>query len=65
MARRPFDPFAFVPPPDVIREKLRETLTLAERLRLLLDLAERLRLPVVTADTLTPPVDRKAVQDVA
>jgi hypothetical protein len=65
MARRPYDPLAFVPSPDVIREKLRETLTLAERLRLLLDLSERLRLPLVTADALTPPVDRKGVRDVA
>ena len=65
MARRPYDPLAFVPSPDVIREKLRETLTLAERLRLLLDLAERLRSPIVTTDKLTAPVERKAVQDVA
>ena len=46
MARRPYDPLAFVPSPDVIREKLLETLTLAERLRLLLDFSERLRLPL-------------------
>jgi hypothetical protein len=53
MARRPYDPLAFVPSPDVIREKLRETLTLAERLRLLLDLAERLQRPLATATDLT------------
>jgi hypothetical protein len=65
MARRPYDPLAFVPSPDVIREELRETLTLAERLRLLLELSERLRRPLVIADTLTPVADRKVVQDVA
>jgi hypothetical protein len=58
MACRRYDPLAIVPDPDVIREKLRETLTLAERLRLLLDLAERLRLPVTTADTLSQPQPR-------
>ena len=52
MARRPYDPLAFIPSPEVIREKLRETLTLAERLRLLLELAERLQLPLVTATNL-------------
>ena len=45
MSRKPYDPLAFIPSPDVIREKLRETLTLAERLRLLLDLAERIGKP--------------------
>lgn len=57
MARRTFDPLAFIPSPDVIREKLRETLTLAERLRLLLELAERLQLPLVKGTDLTsaPP----------
>lgn len=49
MARKPYDPLHFVPTPDVVREKLMETLTLAERLRLLLDLAERLSLPLVPA----------------
>jgi hypothetical protein len=63
MARRSYDPLAFVPSPDVIREKLREALTRAERLRLLLDLSERLRLPIVTADTLTPSGDQTGVQD--
>jgi hypothetical protein len=65
MARHQFDPLTFVPSPDVIREKLRETLTLAERLRLLLDLAERLRLPVVMPDNLAISGDRKVVRDVA
>ena len=60
MPRKPYDPLAFVPSPDVLREKLRETLTLVERLRLLLDLAERLRLPVTTADHLAP-ADRREV----
>jgi hypothetical protein len=45
LPRKPFDPLALIPPPDVIRERLNETLTLAERLRVLLDVAERLRLP--------------------
>jgi len=64
MARRTYDPTAFVPAPEVIRQKLRETLTLAERLRLLLDLAERLRLPTVAAESLIPS-EGKAVRDVA
>jgi hypothetical protein len=42
-----------IPSPEVIRERLTETLTLAERLRILLDLAERLRLPLVS-DLTTP-----------
>ena len=49
MARKPYDPLAFVPSPDAIRETLRETQTLAERLKLLLELAERLRLPLAPA----------------
>jgi hypothetical protein len=61
MPRKSFDPLLCVPSPDVIRDKLRETLTLAERLRILLDLSERLRLPVVTADTLVPAADRQGV----
>ena len=61
MARRPYDPLAFVPSPDVIREKLRETQTLAERLRLLLELAERLQLPLTTADSVPPPAERMGV----
>ncbi len=65
MVRRPYDPLAFVPSPDVIRDKLRETLTLAERLRLLLDLSERLRLPLVSAEALTPPVSGEGVTHVA
>jgi hypothetical protein len=59
MARRPYDPLAVVPDPDVIRERLRETLTVADRLRILLDLAERLRLPLTTANTLAPPRPRR------
>ncbi|MBP3955038.1 hypothetical protein J8F10_07050 [Gemmata sp. G18] len=61
MTRRPYDPLAFVPHPDVVRDKLRETLTLAERLRLLLELAERLQLPLTTADLVPAPAERKAV----
>lgn len=49
MARRPYDPLDFVPTPDVLRQQLQETQTLAERLRILLDLAERLHLPLVPA----------------
>lgn len=59
--RRPYDPLAFVPSPEAIRDKLRETLTLAERLRLLLELAERLHLPLTPAADLTTPADRKGV----
>lgn len=50
MPRRPYDPLACIPSPDVVREKLRETLTLAERLRRLLDLSEQLHIPPTTAD---------------
>ena len=57
--RRLYDPLAFVPSPDVIREKLCETLTLAERLRLLLELAERMRLPLTTLDAIAPPIEAK------
>ncbi len=53
MPRQPYDPLAVIPSPEVIRERLTETLTLAERLRILLDLAERLRLPLVS-DLTTP-----------
>lgn len=42
MARKPFDPLAVIPSPEIVRQRLAETLTLAERLRILLDLAERL-----------------------
>lgn len=50
-----YDPLHWVPSPDLIREKLRETLHLADRLKLL-DLAEKLQLPLSTADRLpTPP----------
>jgi len=50
LARKLYDPLAVIPSPESIRERLRDTLTLADRLRILLDLAERLRLPLVTAD---------------
>lgn len=53
MPRKPYDPLAVIPSPEVIRERLAETLTLAERLRILLDVAERLRLPLVPASDLT------------
>ncbi len=52
LPRKPYDPLAVIPSPEVIRERLTQTLTLADRLRILLDLAERLRLPVITADQL-------------
>ena len=50
-----YDPLAVIPSPEAVRERLRETLTLAERLRILLELADRLRLPLVTADDLNNP----------
>jgi hypothetical protein len=62
MARRPYDPLTCIPSPDVLRDKLRETLSLAERLRILLDVAERIRLPLTTADTLTPTAGRKGAR---
>ena len=46
MASKCFDPLAFVPSPDVVREKLQETQTLALRLFMLLDLSERMGLPL-------------------
>ena len=49
MARRVYDPLDIVPSPEIVRQKLKETQSLAERLRILLDLAERLRLPLVPA----------------
>lgn len=55
MPRKPFDPLSVIPSPEIVRQRLDETLTLADRLRILLDLAERLRLPVTTADQLTAP----------
>lgn len=60
MSRKSFNPLTCIPPPDAIRERLTETLTLAERLRILLDLAERLQLPVKTADQLPALVHTKA-----
>jgi hypothetical protein len=41
MARKPNNPFSFLPTPDVIRWKLNETLTIADRLKLLLNLSEQ------------------------
>jgi hypothetical protein len=42
MARqRPYDPLNNVPSPEVVREKLAETVALAKRLRILLRLSER------------------------
>lgn len=55
MARRQYDPLDWVPSPDIVRQKLLETESLADRLRVLLDLAERLRLPVTTGDKLVAP----------
>jgi hypothetical protein len=54
MPRRTYDPLDFVPTPEVVRQKLTETMVLADRLRVLLELAERLRLPITTADRLVP-----------
>lgn len=58
MARRPYDPLAFVPSPDVIRVKLRETRSLAERLQLLLEISERMQPQVATTDSPAPLVQR-------
>jgi hypothetical protein len=59
MPRRPYDPLTCIPSPDILRDQLRETLTLAERLRVLLDVAERIHLPPAAADALTPLDERK------
>ena len=61
MARRFYDPLDFVPSPEIVRQKLKDALTLAERLRILLDLAERLRLPLVPASDLATPPKPKGV----
>jgi hypothetical protein len=61
VARKPYDPLAFVPEPQVVREHLAETLTLAERLKMLLDLAERVHMPLTVASTLPTPGGREAV----
>ena len=61
MARRRSDPLDCIPSPDPIREKLRETETLAERLRLLLYVAERINSTVNPGDTLTTPKLGEAV----
>ena len=52
MAHKHYDPLDFVPSPEIIRQKLTETQSLADRLSILLELAERLRLPLKTADGL-------------
>jgi hypothetical protein len=62
MPRRPYDPLDVVPSPEIVHQKLTETLTLAERLRILLELAERLRLPMTTADRLTSPHTSTRIQ---
>jgi hypothetical protein len=59
MARRHYDPLACIPSPEVIRDKLHETLTKAERLRVLLELSERLRL---RREEIDPPVSRLPLQ---
>ncbi|HEU5119252.1 MAG TPA: hypothetical protein VFT74_21860 [Isosphaeraceae bacterium] len=61
MPRKPFDPLTCIPSPEVVREKLAETLCLAERLRILLDLTERLRLPLTTAEHIPTPASRTEV----
>jgi hypothetical protein len=61
MPRHRFDPLAFIPSPEVIREQLAETLTRAERLRILLELAERLQLPLTTAADLPTSPTRQGV----
>ncbi len=63
MARQPYDPLHFVPSPEVVREKLHETMTLAERLRLLLELAERMRLPLAIASTTVSTTQDGGVAD--
>jgi hypothetical protein len=65
MPRRPYDPLAFVPPPEEVRAKLEETLTLAGRLRILLELAERLRQPITAETSERTPLDGKGVSNVA
>jgi len=48
------DPLAWVPTPNVIRQRLDETLMLAKRLHILLELAEKLRLADTAADRPAP-----------
>lgn len=43
MPKKDYDPLAWVPSPDTIRERLKKTLILAERLRILLEFAERIQ----------------------
>jgi hypothetical protein len=52
LPRKEYDPIARIPSPEVLRERLSQTLTLAEKLRILLEVSERLRLPVTTGDHL-------------
>jgi hypothetical protein len=60
MPHKPYDPLAWVPSPEIVRQKLAETLTLAERLRILLDLSERLRRVATAPDRQpAPPADRQ------
>lgn len=45
MPRKEYDPLARIPSPEVLRERLAETLALADKLRILLEVAERLQSP--------------------
>jgi hypothetical protein len=62
MPRRPYDPLAIIPSPEVIRELLNEAITRAERLRVLLELAERLQLPLATAADLPTSPTRQGTE---
>jgi hypothetical protein len=42
MSRKPYDPLAYIPSPDVIRKKLTEAEQLASRLRVLLRVSEEI-----------------------
>jgi hypothetical protein len=54
MPRKNYDPLAAIPSPEVVRERLSQTLELAEKFRILLEVAERLRLAANAADKLPP-----------
>lgn len=54
MKTKLYDPLAFVPSPQVVRDKLAQTEELARKLRVLLDFAERIDAPESRAAT-TPP----------
>jgi hypothetical protein len=58
MPQKVYDPLAFVPSPEAVRERLRQAETLVERLRILLDLAERLQRPSATADRVPTTGDK-------